>query len=155
MTHISVLHLYYLRFFAICFISIFALLGAGCSWFYSESPAPQQPSAIQEQELNDQPEDLALKPPQEHSTDLEILWLVPEQPIDRFELEYGSSEEKLDHLVEIAPAQLQLVEDAQNGKVYRYILKAVPQKGRLFLTLRSVRGEERSAPTPIFVVQER
>lgn len=152
MTHNSVPLLTYQRFLLTCFTAIVIIFCSGCSWVFApeeKTEAPAQPAL--QAELPSSP--VTPPEPQVLTSDIEVVWLVPEQEVDRFVIEYGFKQHKLDQKVELEPRQLQITNDPKYGRAYRYLLHNLPKKQEIFLMLRSVKGEMRSDPTPIVSVE--
>ena len=87
------------------------------------------------------------------TSDVEVLWAVPDEPVDRFILRYGSNKESLEKEISLTPLQLTTVISPQHGKAFRYLITGIPKDQILFLTLASAKGEEISKPTEVFEIR--
>ncbi len=67
--------------------------------------------------------------------DIEILWKVPEQPVDGFVIHYGNANDQLDKELRVEVTELKKIEHPQFGTVYRYLLKSVARGEKLFVSI--------------------
>ena len=86
-------------------------------------------------------------------SDIEILWLIPNEPTEGFILSYGFSENSLDNKIKLMSNELQEVADPVYNKVYRYILKNIPRDKIVYLQLTAFNGNNFSLPSKIFTLR--
>jgi len=89
----------------------------------------------------------------EQTRDVEILWQIPSIAVDGFVIEYRTDRQLQPTKVKVTAAELQKLEDAQLGYVYRYVLPKVPEKSLVTVRLASYIGETVSATSEPFVVE--
>jgi hypothetical protein len=85
-------------------------------------------------------------------SDVEIVWEIPREPVSKYIIYYGPSSDQLDKQVTVNTNDLEQLDDAAAGFVYRYDLKGIPNNQRLFVSISSVTatGESvRSAPIEV------
>lgn len=85
-------------------------------------------------------------------SDVEIVWEIPREPVSKYVIYYGPSADRLDKSVVVETQDLEQLDDAAAGFVYRYDLKGIPANQRLFVSISSVTasGESvRSAPIEV------
>ncbi len=143
------------RFLQLCFIVFWGLALSGCG-FLSELTGPASSSAAQgsTSAAAEQPKPSQLTVEQVPTTsDLELIWAVPNDPVDRFILKYGFAMENLDKEVSIAAVELSSIDTPEHGKAFRYIISNLPKDKTIYLTLTSARGEELSQPSEVFEVR--
>ncbi len=83
---------------------------------------------------------------------VEIIWMVPKEPVDAFILKYGYSKYSLNFEKRIEVLELEALNDPQHGYVYKYILQPVETERTLFVSLATVSGEKTSAFSDVFSV---
>ena len=86
-------------------------------------------------------------------SDIEILWLIPNEPTEGFILSYGFNENSLDNKIKLMSNELQEVADPVYNKVYRYILKNIPRDKIVYLQLTAFNGNNFSLPSKIFTLR--
>ncbi len=89
-------------------------------------------------------------PPQ--LSEAEIEWEIPKEPVSKYIIYYGSSPNSLNQQVTVSSTDLEQIDDASAGFVYRYTLKDLPANQPLFISISSVTttGESiRSAPMEV------
>ena len=86
------------------------------------------------------------------SDQVEVLWQIPELPVDTFVLRYGSSPDKLEHTVNIATTDLKEHNDPTHGRVYRYLLKNIPRGETVYVSMASVKNNTQSSFSAPFEV---
>lgn len=156
-------------------LRVFVLLAlisvTGCSLFSSKEQAPKSTSAVQAakppagaddtmepitfQEVpavapspTPTPETLA----NPKVSDVEIVWEIPREPVSKYIIYYGSAPDKLDKQVTVDTNELEQLDDAAAGFVYRYDLKNIPNNQKLYISISSVtaNGESvRSSPIEV------
>ncbi len=89
----------------------------------------------------------------ENNSDIEILWLIPEEHTDGFILSYGISEKKLDKKIKLFSEQVSVVPDPVYKKVYRHVLKQLPRNKIIYLQLQAFNGDDISLPSKIFTLR--
>ncbi len=86
------------------------------------------------------------------SSDVEILWEVPEDTVDGFVVRYGTSRNQMTNEVKLTAAQLELRTDAERGNIYRHVLRDIPADREIFVDIAAFRGAEVSPPSRVFEV---
>ena len=86
------------------------------------------------------------------SSDVEILWEVPEDSVDGFVVRYGTDREQLANELKLASNELELRSDPQRGQVYRHVIRNVPSDKAVFVNIAAYRGAEVSPPSRLFEV---
>ena len=83
---------------------------------------------------------------------VEIVWMVPKEPVDAFILRYGYSRYNLDKEKRVESIELEIADDPQHGYVYKFLLKPIQTDRTLFVALATVSGSETSAFSDVFSV---
>jgi len=91
-----------------------------------------------------------LKTPGENA--IEIIWELPQNPVDGYVLKYGFSADKLTTQLTLSLNDIERYEDPRFGFVYRYYLPSIPANKRVFLTLATIRGNQISAPSDLMEI---
>ncbi|MGI6681319.1 MAG: hypothetical protein ACOX3T_07560 [Bdellovibrionota bacterium] len=86
-------------------------------------------------------------------SDVEVLWLIPNQEVEGFILSYGFDENNLNNKVQILTSELEVVSDPIYNRVYRYVLKNIPKDKKLFIQLTSFNNNEFSLPSKVFTLR--
>ncbi len=89
----------------------------------------------------------------EKTADIEVLWQIPEQPVDGFVIRYGYERDQLDRIVEVPADLLEKIEDPAQGIAYRYLLHDIPTEKRVYLTVSAYKDKLESEPSAVFVVE--
>lgn len=92
-------------------------------------------------------------PPVPTHTNVELVWQVPEDPVDGFVVRYGFQRGSLEHEIKVTTAQLERYEDPSYGFVYRYILKEVPSDESVFISIAAFKGAVVSQAGDVFEVK--
>jgi hypothetical protein len=135
-------------------ILLLALLASaglgGCSYFSPDTTPSEVHDSSGVSDAALPPEDgaasdgLAPSPSQPPQGPVELIWAIPEQPVDGYLISYGGSAENLDQEAFVESAQLQIVEHPSFGKVYRHLITQVPATGALFVSISAYRGNRLS-----------
>lgn len=133
------------------------LLACGSSRNQIEPEEPQESTEEVEQQDQSAPpktskvdiEKLEAGPP---VTDIEIVWAIPEKPVEGFILRYGYSREKLDQSVKLMSKDTEKFEDPAHGFAYRYHLRKIQADKSLYVSIAAFDGAQQSAPTDVFEV---
>ncbi|HMO18875.1 MAG TPA: hypothetical protein PKA63_07960 [Oligoflexia bacterium] len=80
---------------------------------------------------------------------LEIVWVVPNDSVDRYRLNYGFDKNNLNNKVDISISQLTKVTHPKYGEVYKYLLTGIPAKKYIYYTLQAGNSHGFSEPTPV------
>lgn len=86
-------------------------------------------------------------------SDVEILWLIPNEETEGFILSYGFSENSIDNKVTILSTELSKVTDPVYNQVYRYVLKNIPRDKVVYLQLVAFNGNNFSSPSKVFTLR--
>jgi len=140
---------------AVCFTFLLLVLG-GCGLFLA--PAPKElndQKTPPKAELLDASADSSQERPtsERNLSDVEVIWAVPGEPVDKYLLRYGFSKESLNLEIEIDASKLEKVQDPAHGEVYHYLINDVPSARTLYLTLISMRNGISSEPSQIFEIR--
>ncbi len=107
---------------------------SGCSLIFdgskSKKPAESTTSAISAAPVIEKKE-----------AGIEVTWEVPSDPVDGFLIRYGEVRTDLSKEVTILRSELREERDAQYGPVYRYILRDIPESGRVYVAVAAFKGE--------------
>lgn len=86
-------------------------------------------------------------------SDVEVLWRVPQDPVDGFIIYYGYDTGHMDRSIRVDLQELSPIQDMQFGEVYRYTLRDVSPARPLVISIAAFRGEEISQPSSVFSVE--
>ena len=86
-------------------------------------------------------------------SDVEILWLIPNEPTEGYILSYGFNENNLDNKIKLISSELQEVTDPVYNKVYRYVLRNIPRNQVIYLQLTAFNRSNFSLPSKIFTLR--
>jgi hypothetical protein len=86
-------------------------------------------------------------------TNVELVWQVPEDPVDGFIVHYGFQRGSLDHEIKVPSAQLERFEDPSYGFVFRYVLKEVPADETVYVAIAAYKGNTVSQTGDVFEVK--
>ena len=125
---------------------------SGCSWF-QESPAPEAlevtpPSAA---ELPP-PETLPVNPKPKTDAALELIWKIPEEPVDEYIIRYGQDPLVLKSEHRVKSSEVKSVNDSRHGEVHQYILEDVPESVSIYVSISAVKNGVESPPSKTFKV---
>ena len=160
----------YARYGALCGVIVF--LGAcsflerntiGLIWPAStqqDSPAPPAapPPAVQPPQPIDNSvakvEIQELKPANKQAmfSNIELIWVIPPEPVDAFIIHYGTSRDNLSETKRVNAQELDKYEDRQKGFVYRYQLDNMPKDKPVFIAVSAAKGENISPASEIWEV---
>ena len=79
---------------------------------------------------------------------VEILWRVPTDTVERYQILWGNDESNLDQKVVVEVRDLTKVDHPKFGPVFRYELRQVPMDQAIYLSLRAENRFGISQPTP-------
>jgi hypothetical protein len=85
------------------------------------------------------------------SLGLELVWAMPNEPVDGFVIHYGLHKESLDKQLTLKSNELEKMDDPDRGQVYRYVVKDVPADQPVFVGISAFAGQNSS---PISEVRE-
>lgn len=83
---------------------------------------------------------------------VEVLWKIPENPVDGFILHYGYAKEALTRTLRLSLSDIEKYEDPQFGYVYRYVITQLLPEKPVYISLQTIEGEKISEPSEIFEV---
>ncbi len=86
------------------------------------------------------------QPPKLPSDEVQLLWQVPTEPVEKYVIYFGWSKDKLDQKVEIPLASLQKIEDPRFGAVYKYLLPDIPVDRTVYVSIAAIHGDIISQP---------
>ena len=142
----------------LAFISLLLAAGLnGCGWFGSTAaPAPQAEAETPTAGAPLPGTPLAVeklqRPQKSAPTDVEILWEIPQQPVDGFVIRYGFSRSGLDKTVKVKAMDIEKIDDPVHGPVIRYLLKDIPSDKRIYITVSAYSGDKESDASGMFEV---
>jgi hypothetical protein len=73
---------------------------------------------------------------------VEVVWLVPTEPVDAFIIRYGYRPAELTQETKITAPQLQKTQDPHYGTVYRYVIQPVESGKNVYVAIASVKGDQ-------------
>lgn len=126
-----------MRYLTTSFLVIFAF--SGCSQSFQTTPAPTQTKVAEEAAII--------------RSDVEIVWQVPEEPVDSFTLYYGYSEDTLEYSVTVETNNLEVIEDPEYGDIFRYILGGVLPEKTVFVAIAAQSNGELSERSEVFAIE--
>lgn len=94
----------------------------------------------------------ALKSSADSVSAIELLWEVPQEPVEGFIVRYGAAHEALTAERRLAVADIERIEDPSRGRLYRYVIEGIPVTQRVFLTIAAFNGDHESPPSRVFEV---
>ncbi|MCO6429297.1 MAG: hypothetical protein J5J00_00425 [Deltaproteobacteria bacterium] len=86
-------------------------------------------------------------------SDVEIIWRVPVEQVEGFEVNFGFARNKMDEKVRVYAQDLEQIEDPLHGPVYRFVLGNIPLNQPLFIAIAAFTEEKTSPPSDIFEVK--
>lgn len=84
---------------------------------------------------------------------VEVTWLVPQEAVDGFVINYGFNEASLEKQVKIENDKLVKELDDQNGEVYKYILNDIPTDKPLYVKISAYKGDLKSEDSPVLHIK--
>jgi len=72
---------------------------------------------------------------------IEVTWEVPSDAVDGFVIRYGEDRTNLSKEATIFRSELREERDSQYGPVYRYILRDIPESGRVYVSVAAFKGD--------------
>ena len=135
---------------------LFFLQGCSALWYPTAETettevtdmTPVAPPPVEEEiQTSGAYEQFAGSPP-----DVEVIWAIPDSPVEQYIIQYGFSRESLNNSVTVSAANLERYEDPAHGFVYKYVLKGIPEFQTIFVSLTAQAGEETSPPSPVFEI---
>jgi len=122
----------------------------------STAPAGAPPAAASEQSA-EKHTTVAIekleRPRRPAVSDVEILWEIPNKPVDGFVIRHGYSRDNLENSARIAAGDVEKVEDPVHGTVYHYLLKNLPPDKKVYITVSAFVGSAESAPSTTLEVE--
>lgn len=109
---------------------------------------PEEDADFSQQKNTNDQNDPYNRPPQDENSAVELMWLVPEGRVTKYQLNYGTDINKLSSSVEIKTNTLASVMHPRFGKVFKYVLMGVPPRTKIFYTLQAGNEFGFSEPTP-------
>ena len=103
--------------------------------------------------MSEDPATMAEAEPEAGGSDVEIVWQVPDDPVDSFKLFYGYSADAVDSEVTVAISDLDEIEDPVYGKVYRYVLQGVLPEQSVFVAIAAVKNGVASNRSDVFEIE--
>ena len=85
-------------------------------------------------------------------TTIEVLWVVPKDPVDGFIIYYGYDRSDLRFMEKVYTSDIETVDDGQFGHVHRYALENVPPQKAMFVAISAFNGEQISERSPVFEI---
>jgi hypothetical protein len=113
-------------------------------------PAPRSDSDFGDGEADNS--EMKLDEEQENKQ-VEILWALPETPVDAYILRYGYDKENLSEELRIAADEVEIIEVEEYGKVNRFLLRHLPPGQSVFVSLASERAGKVSKFSEVLVLQ--
>lgn len=117
----------------------------------------QETGAAQENQTTKEPEAQAdgqaavQHPPSSDTSSVYLMWKVPDDPVERYHIEYGTQAERLEQKITISAAELERVEDPVNGALFRYVIHGIAGTEPVFFT---IQAENKYGLSPKSAVQE-
>ena len=92
------------------------------------------------------------QPSAQNFSSIELMWKVPETPVEGFIINHGEVQGNLTNQVRVTVSQLKIVEEAGFGRVYRYLLQGVPPDRVVYVSISAYTGTQVSPPSAMFEV---
>jgi hypothetical protein len=127
------------------------MLTAGACSFFEGNPAPiknRRGTIVTDEQSTAVPVEEVPPTPVPNSR-IEIIWSIPDQPVDGFVLHYGTEPGQLSSEMKISVADLEKYQDPERGAVYRYILSNVPPNKPVYVALSSYLGDASSSMSEV------
>lgn len=90
--------------------------------------------------------------PQKPSSEVEVIWAIPQEPVEGFIIRYGYTRDNLEKLVKVDAKKLQRYDDPKYGFIYRHIIRNLENSKSIYVTLAAYNGDKESEPSNIFEV---
>jgi predicted small lipoprotein YifL len=84
---------------------------------------------------------------------VELVWEAPSEPVERYHIAYGTNPTNLDRKVTVPIAEISKVDDPTYGPLFKYILKNVPPKKTIYVSLTAENKSGRSPTSAPFKVE--
>lgn len=94
-----------------------------------------------------------LDPAAEVKNSVELLWQIPEEPVESYTIRYGYSKEDLSFSEELKVSEIDKFEDPKYGFVYRHIIKDVPVDKKLYVALAAAKDGKNSELSEVFELE--
>jgi len=91
--------------------------------------------------------------PEEQSSTAELLWHAPSGAVERYHLQYGYAEDKLEFYVEILIQELERSDHPIYGPLFRYVLKNISANQTLYFTIQAENRYGKGEVSPVQKVQ--
>ena len=117
---------------------------AAASGFQSENPSTQ--------EIVPGSKSSSIPDVDSKSTKVELIWQMPQDPVDGYLISYGYGKETLDFKLKISADKLEKYQDPKNGFVYRYVLKDVSNTKNLFVAINAYKDNQVSSLSQIMEI---
>lgn len=75
------------------------------------------------------------------SSEVEVIWEIPEKPVEGYIIKYGFDSNNLDQEIKLPAEALEKFDDKQHGFVYRHILSGVPISKTVYISIAAYQGE--------------
>lgn len=143
----------------LCYLGLLSemLLLSSCSFFNQPAAAPEAIGSIEESTTPPTEVTTAkineLKPVDDSWSDVELLWDIPNSPVDGYQINYGYDRENLQFKVQVYTNQLETKHDEKLGTVYRHVLDNIPHNKKIFFSIQAFNGKTYSAPTPVMELE--
>lgn len=72
--------------------------------------------------------------------EIQLIWAMPETPVDSYIIYYGFSRDALTNQVELETNKIEILKDPRYGSVYRYYLSKIPIDQVVFVSISARRG---------------
>ncbi len=86
------------------------------------------------------------------SSDIEVIWQIPETPVEGYVVNYGFEQNNLTKQVRVRSEILEKAEDPKHGFVYRYVLSGIPLNKIVYISISAYNGSSISTSSEIFKV---
>lgn len=141
--------------------SLFLLVGlTGCSTIGALFNSTANPAETSAESPTESPAQLPPPTEQQVKSDessVEIIWAIPQDPVDGFIIRYGITKAKLDHELKLKTNEIEKFQDPSHGQVYRHRIEKLSSREPVFVSLIAftstpTKGEVLSSPTEIIEV---
>lgn len=84
---------------------------------------------------------------------VEIMWVVPAEPLDGYLIRYGFERDNLSYQLRVRWGDLTIQDTPSHGKVFVHLIESVPGNKTVYMTLSGIKDGELSSPTDVIEVQ--
>lgn len=84
---------------------------------------------------------------------VQVLWAIPQTPVEGYVIHYGSSKDKLTKEVALGEKEIERYKHSTKGLVYRYVLKDIDPSEKVFVGISAFSADGLSEMSDVFEVR--